>query len=602
MTLDSNLSNAVIEGNNFDYGNFPANANIATVPTTYGYSNCIYTNADANINNNYFGASTTSGIHVYVTSNADGYGSCLISKNTFVRGTTVINAYIDVSTVTTDQIIVENFFDQYTIDNVTNENLVNLPPPPATTGPFILYERNKNQTVLKPIQKAPYLTFSSGYPAINPSERFIYSDGTSPVYVSSSATYAADFTAGVYKQQGVMMNYTTPFANNSYVRITGTMGVTNGSTSVTILGQTFSISSITNASGSLTGYIVFGNDNAYYTVTMDFSSQGYVTSITLSTPYSGNTATVSSAIFWQQGVALSYPLLFGTFSGTSGNSFITSTSNQLNYLGVGSQLLFTGTGTDNTLYTVISISANGETIGLSPNLTTSPSTATATTGLSIGIFNFSINLSEVLPENVQVISTAFGVFGNNNAGSLVSCSYAANVMTDSGGTYSTTLPGTFNVNQNSPNVTASVSQTGFISTGNGICFTSQPDFVYPVSSISGTAIVLDIPYFGTSNAATTASNFQNSLADAANYVVTGVAVGGFGSNIGFTVNNVSGNIPISVFATNSQYVKIDPPSSAFAAYTGNGRLLRYNMEAVVYVMMPGALFLPESPLIVKYRW
>jgi hypothetical protein len=601
MTLDSNLSNVIIEGNNYDYGNFVATATGIT-PTTYGYYNCLYTNADANIISNYFGAATSSGTHLYVTNNADGYGSCLITKNTFVRNTTAIAAYIDVSTVTTDQIIVENIFDQYTVDG-SNENIVTLPPAPATNGPFILYERNKNQTAYKPIQKAPYMTFSSGYPTINPSERTIYSDGTSPNYIGNPGYYyGSNFTATSYKQQGVTMNYATPFPHNSYVEITGVLDVTNGSTNVSSVTETFDIRSSINATpaGPLAGYIVFGDDNAYYSVTITFLSNGLFNTMTLGSPYLGTTATVSRAIFWPQATSLSYSVP-GTFSGSSGSGTVTSSSNQWGTVGIGSLLLFNSG--DSTIYTATAISPDGKTLTVSPNLATNLSSNTATTGLSIGTFNFSINLSEVLPENVQVISTVFGVYGNNNVASLASANYGANIMTDQGGAYDSNLPGTFSVTYNSTSVTASTNQTGYISANNGICFTSQPDFVYPVASIgSGTNITLSIPYSGTTNTSTTAVNFQNSMADAANYSITGYAVGPLGDNITFYVNNASGNIPTSVFALSSQYIKIDPPSSAFAAYTGSGRLLRWNLQISVSMITPGSLFFPESPLIIKYRW
>jgi hypothetical protein len=63
-----------------------------------------------------------------------------------------------------------------------------------------------------------------------------------------------------------------------------------------------------------------------------------------------------------------------------------------------------------------------------------------------------------------------------------------------------------------------------------------------------------------------------------------------------------GGTLVSLFDTTTQYLKIDPGSFGFSAYTGSGRLLRYNLNITLIAATPTALFFNESPLIIEYRW
>ena len=80
MSTDTQISNIIIEGNTFDYGNFPINTGLATVPTNYGYNNCIEISGDAEICNNYFSGALSGSTQIVVTLE---YGaSCNINNNT----------------------------------------------------------------------------------------------------------------------------------------------------------------------------------------------------------------------------------------------------------------------------------------------------------------------------------------------------------------------------------------------------------------------------------------------------------------------------------------------------------------------------------------
>jgi hypothetical protein len=592
MAIDTTtMSSVVIEGNTFDFGNFATDVNAE--PTAYGYNSCILTNADARIGDNYFSAALSSSIPVQIT----GAATCQISKNTFVRVSTPLTAYIDISSVTSDQVITENIFDNPTVDGF-NENLVSLPPAGVSaTSPFILYERNKNQTAIKQVQKSPYKLSLAAFPTINPSERTAYVDDTATAYVPASGFYTGNFIPSFFKHEGVSMNYTTPFSPTTAIKLPGIFGVTNGSASVTTLGaEPVVYTSV--ASGTLIGYVVFGNDNQYYSVTATTTSN-VITSMTLATPYTGNTAIVS-AVYFPTGAPLSTTLI-GTFHTISGNPAVTATISQSQLLAVGSKIYFNDNSSN--IYTITSIDSSGTNLTISPNATSSNSAITASAGAVTTSINFSINLSEILPPNVQVLSTIFGVYGGGVVTpSILFAQYNGNITTDAGGNFSSNLAGTFTVTNSSATVIATNSQAGVIAAGSSICFSSQPYVVYPVQSVSGTTITLATTYSNPNASGVTATYFDNTLADAVHYNIAGSTTVGFGNNIALTIGNTVGAVPPSAFNTFTQYLKIDPPSFGFSVYTSSGRLTRYNLNIFIVMQAPGSLFFPESPLIIKYRW
>lgn len=593
MAIDTTtISSIVIEGNTFDYGNFAPSTNINAVSSTYGYNNCIVTSADVKMYGNYLSGALSGSTQVQVTGSA----TCEISKNTFIRGAVPLTAYVDVSGATSDQVITENIFDNPTIDGL-NETLTLLPTIASTTGPFVLYERNKNQTAIKQIQKSPYRTSLAAFPSVNASERTAYVDETATSYVPASGYFTGNFIPSFFKHEGVAINYTTPFSITNAVKLQGVFSVTNGSTSVSVVGPNPTVLT-TTSSGSVPGYMVFGNDNVYYSVTISTGGTGTISGITLATAYTGIT-NFSSATFFPVASPLSTALI-GTFHTIGSNPAVVASSSQLGVLAVGSKIYFNDASSN--IYTVTAIDSTGLNISISPNASSSNSAITASTGAVSASLNFSINLSEILPTNVQVLSTIFGVYGNGNVSSLLFANYNANITTDAGGSYSNNLAGTFTVSNNSTTVVASVSQSGVIAAGSSICFSSQSYAVYPVQSVSGTNITLAIPYSNPNASGVSAVYFDGSLADVTHYALAGATTVGFGNNIAMSVSNAAGAVSPSVFSTSTQYLKIDPPSFGFPLYIGSGRLTRYNLNITLGMIAPGSIFFPETPLIVKYRW
>lgn len=612
MSINTSLTGVIIEGNTFAYGNFAENA------TPYGYDNCMVSTADANISKNYFsGVNNVDTIPLVVEPGTGGSPSCLITKNVFVRGATTVQAYIDVSNVGTDQVIVENEFDQYTTDGYNDNNLVLVP----IGGANILYERNKNQTAIKQIHKAPYKIGFSATPSLCAFDRSAYTGDIvyNPAIYSSSNGYLTGTFPGIspnfFKNEGITMNYSAPFSSASAVKLVGQFSVVDGYNGVGVSAGTIGVYGINSGTQ---GYILFGNDNVYYLATLNIipdSTPFFITSITLMTPYKGITSSVVSATFFpfepQNNTNIFNFPLPGTYALTSGmSSVVGSTAN----LTIGSLLMFNNTTADNEIFTVQTITdATHFTISPSWGVNTTQSNVTAETGLATAIASFSINLSEALPTNVQVISTVIGAintFGNSN---LVSATYSAEITSDIGSNqsiYSTVMPGiTFTLSA-SISVTASNSSypVGF-GNGSSICFSAQPNTVYTVSNVSGTAITLTIPYYGTPSSTATAVFFNNSISDISTYNPSyNYTTIGFGDPISLYIaaNNATATVPTTAFATNTQYLKIDGPSTA---YTGTNGILRYNFSENIQMAItslsggtPSSLFISESPLVVKYRW
>ena len=612
MALDTALSNVIIEDNVFDYGLFATDTSLSTIPTTYGYASCIFTNSDAKITGNYFGAAINGSTQIIT----NGTASCMITNNTFVRGTTSIAAYINASASFGDQVIVDNIFDSPTVDGF-NETLVQLIPVTSVT-PTVIYERNKNQTAFKQIQKSPYLTSFTSQPGFNLSEWAGYVDNSTTISPSNPALNHP-FNGTFFKQEGVAANYSTPFNPLNAIRMSGLFHPQNGDTTVLVDSPLpVQVTSSFTGSPSLPFYIMFGNDNVYYEViATSTTSGGAITQLVMTTPYTGPTDNAMFATFFPIGGFLQTTL--GSYAITGGTSSITI-AGALGLVTIGS-VIHVNDGTAAT-YRVTSVSSSS--ISISPSYGGSTGTYVITTGSTVLAANFSVNLSEVLPSNVKVVSTVFGIWGNNNINPsgnstnvtpLITADYNAFMHMSSGTQpYANNLTNlTFTLVTNSATVTASATPVG-LSIGSAICFSPQSDFVYPISNIVGTTITLGVPYVGAPSTIATAVYFDNTMADASNYSIVSGTSAAFGNPISMVVGGGSG-IDKNVFAAHTQYLKIDPSdpliSNGFPYFTGSGILLRYNLNITINMatvtnngssIVPSSMFLPESPLIVKYRW
>lgn len=134
MALASSLNNVKIGNNTVDVGLFSDGA----TPVTYTYDSCMQIGADSLISGNTIsgcvGGSSGSTDLVTVIS-----CSCLIQNNVFIRGAgSPVGSYLNF-TGTDDNIVIDNIFDQPTIDGSSEELVTGL----TSTS---TYERNKNQT------------------------------------------------------------------------------------------------------------------------------------------------------------------------------------------------------------------------------------------------------------------------------------------------------------------------------------------------------------------------------------------------------------------------------------------------------------------------
>lgn len=132
MVLSSTLSNCLIEGNTTDFG-FSTPDGSST--NTYNYTIALSASADCRIMQNTF-SGVASGISPTVMVDLF-HCSCEIQSNTFIRNANTLLAYLR-SDGYFDHIIVDNIFDQNTVDGSTTTLITGFP---ATT----VYQRNKNQ-------------------------------------------------------------------------------------------------------------------------------------------------------------------------------------------------------------------------------------------------------------------------------------------------------------------------------------------------------------------------------------------------------------------------------------------------------------------------
>lgn len=143
--------------------------------------------------------------------------------------------------------------------------------------------------------------------------------------------------------------------------------------------------------------------------------------------------------------------LAGTFNTQNGSATVNTTSSQVGVLNPGSQILFSSQ--NNVYYTVMSVSSG----------------------------------SIVLTGNYGGTTNTTATAGMNNT--------------------TTGLTGTFSVIHNSTAVTATLSQTGLITPGNSIIFSTQLNTPYVVEAVSGTSITLSpiTPYTGSTIGGLTAT-------------------------------------------------------------------------------------------------
>lgn len=529
MALDTTLTNVIIEDNTFDYNTLSPDGTLITVGTTYGYTNCILISADAKISGNHFSGALSASSQVVVT----GAGSCNITENTFVRGATPVVYYIDVSAATNDQVIVDNIFDNPTIDG-TSENLVNLPVlSTSIPTPTITFHHNKNQTGYLPIQKFPYLMEKSAPPGPNAS---VYSK-----YQFSSGNFdqvrgvITDVT-GFYNAEGPAISYPFPFNEAGALKFSGSFQVTNGSTTVTVNNLIAPSIIWQNAENA---YVTFGNDNKYYT-TASLNNSGTnaaLTAITLSTPYTGASNFNVNGNVWVYRSGFNDPPLANPLNGTFtfSGATLTCTVSQSNVLSAGSLITFQdGTGP----YTVSAVSANGETITLTASYVGGLSSSSNATSNSVySYYNFSFNLTELLPLDVQILDMIVGFWGNN-VSSVVSATYLA---------FSYVSPQSVNF---------------------------------------------------------TTSALTNTMADVKNFAIP--SVGGTDLLSSLTIGNAFGDVTLATYNAATQYLVLTPSSSSAGVpnyyTTRQGTVIRFNLSEILVTQSSNAIFLTESPLIVKYRW
>lgn len=555
MTIDASFSNVLIEDNTFDFGTFSPDGNLLSTPTVYSYNTCVTTNADARIMDNYFAGVAASGTHLIISNISSVSGSLLITENTFVRNSLNISSYIDISNVLYDSSIVKNIFDSSTVDG-TSENLVNLPTLSiGSLKPNIEYHSNKNQTAYLPVQKFPYLMDQSCTPSPNPSN---YARYTSNNVANSYQSGPGIFTGvnAIYDKEGVDIKYTFPWNESNAISIPGVFTVTNGSTTVTVESQ-IAIPSINSLD---TSFIVFGNEGVPYTISTVSSSAlalgggvsasvQYITSITINTAYTGLSAFATSGVIYIAFVdfgsnshtpALATPL-FGTFTMTNGSNAFTASSTQTSGITVGSLITFIPAASfSNSVYTIASMDSTGQHLTLTSNFSGPTGIYTASANTVTAFFNFSIDVAELLPPGVQILDFVVGVWGSGLA-NLVSVLYNAWSYCSAPGNYSPT-------------------------------------------------------------------SLTNSMADVKNFNINGQ--GWTNKSTTLQVNNptaVGSGVSLATFNGATQYVLLDvlaggSPGTPNNYFTGQGQVIRFNFNIILSMLTPCNAFIPESPLIIRYRW
>lgn len=126
------ISNVIINSNVITWG-YRANFN------NNSYTAVISTNSDCIITNNIIAGIVSDSVNSYMLV-ISGTGSCQVKHNKFIREGNSVKYYINV-TSTADQIITDNFFDNYNTDGSSTVLTNGL----SSTS---VYERNRNQTAI----------------------------------------------------------------------------------------------------------------------------------------------------------------------------------------------------------------------------------------------------------------------------------------------------------------------------------------------------------------------------------------------------------------------------------------------------------------------
>ena len=564
MTINSSIGNVIIEDNTFDYGFFTPDGTSQTSFTLYSYTNCLTTNSDAKIQGNTFSGITSSGFgsHLVVNVSNSVSGSQTITNNNFIRGSIPIAAYVDMSTAINDAIITQNIFDQSTVDG-SIETLVKTPT--LTTSsliPNISYYANKNQISYLPIQKFPYLIENSTAPTPNPANYARYSTSNSGnSYSDSIGSFTGSLS--VYGNEGIAVKYNLPWNEAAGIKLSASFSVVNGSPTITVdtAGQS-PLSWPVDQSGHLTNgigggaFIVFANDSNYYqiqsvsTTSTSVTNLTFVNTITLTSNYTGiSNQSVNATIYlnWSDTLGnLSYPSLSSPLlvSITKSGQTLTAATSLIGTIVPGSLISFYPvSGSASEPFTVNTIDASGRIITVTTTMTFPDGVYSASCNTVSSFFNFSIDVAELLPPNVQILNFILGVCGN----AIPSSAFAS-------ATYNvwTTASGPANFNPSLP---------------------------------------------------------SNSMADVKNF--SSMNQSGTVISKSLQVNNpsaVGSGISLATFNGASQYLSINVLTDGSTTgtpnyYVNNGQIIRFNYNIVLNMLAPcPATFIPESPLIIRYRY
>lgn len=173
MTLETSLANIIINNNTIDQGRFSD----GTTPATVNYAFHAWIYGSANISHNTFMGPAAASDMLNLENS-----SSKISNNKFIRGATSITSYIK-NHGTQDQVIVENVFDQTTIDG-TNEAIVSGLTSTST------YERNINQIAYLVLSLVEDMAVFDTYLSASAGQYF---SGDRPSYGSDPGAFASKF-------------------------------------------------------------------------------------------------------------------------------------------------------------------------------------------------------------------------------------------------------------------------------------------------------------------------------------------------------------------------------------------------------------------------
>lgn len=192
ILLNRKITNpyAVITNNVITTGQY---VDVSNNLITYDYDNALYSMCDSVIDGNIFDGLNASGDMIKISS----VGS-VITNNKFVRNSTSINSYVNLSIITSgNHTITDNAFDSDTVDGSSTVLVAN-------QSYFTIFTRNKNQT------EYTILSLDSNFSTINNSLNYNeYADGTPLVINPNGLSFASTVFFGAN------FNTTTKFADSS---------------------------------------------------------------------------------------------------------------------------------------------------------------------------------------------------------------------------------------------------------------------------------------------------------------------------------------------------------------------------------------------------